>query len=359
MYIYNGVRAHLSLNRWRSIGSEGRNSKVHIAHDPQLNEILVLKEITKESLEQQNIADFFLEAQILNEANHPHIMPVRYAAHDENNVYITMPYFMTGSVNTLMEQNHLTVREIIKYSLDFLSGLLFIHIKGMLHLDLKPTNIIINDNDRAILTDFGLARYLDDYGFALQEMQYSQHRSPESYDTDTKTVLDDVYQAGLTLYRMCNGNDLFKNQYKNLLESNNFNSDDIVQSIKKGEFPDRKFYLPHIPKKLRSIINKMLHPDPDKRCNNVLDVINSLSKIDENIDWEYTRDKNGNKHSWCLDNEKSTTNVILGISEGGHWKITAQKLTKTSGRTTNISKLTKVFGSELEAFKFLEENMNQ
>lgn len=357
MFIYNGIEAHLSLNKWKSIGGEGRNSKVHIAHDPQLNEALVLKEITKKSLDDQKVTDYFLEAQILNEANHPHIMPICYAAQDKDNVYITMPFYEKGSVNTLMEQKPLTVREIIKYSLDFLSGLLFIHVKGMLHLDLKPTNIIVNDNDRAILTDFGLARYLDENGFASQEWQYTQHRSPESYNTTDKTVLDDVYQAGLTLYRMCNGNEVFKNQHKIVVEGNNFEREKIIEAIQKGVFPDRKFYLPHIPKKLRGIINKAMHIDPDKRYKNVLEIINALSKIDENLDWEYTQNNDANKHSWCLDKEKSQITISLEKTND-EWKTSTQKLTKASGRTTNISGMNAVFGNEEEAFKFLEGNFN-
>jgi eukaryotic-like serine/threonine-protein kinase len=357
MYIYNGVQAQLSLQKWKPIGSEGKNSKVYVALDPQLNEALVLKEITKASLDEQQIDNYFLEAQILNEANHPHVMPIRFAAQDGDNIYITMPYYSRGSVNTIMDQRQLTVREIIKYSLDFLSGLLFIHIKGMLHLDLKPTNIIINDNDRAILTDFGLARHLNDVGFASQDMQYTLHRSPESYTTNDKTVLDDIYQAGLTLYRMSNGNEVFKDQFKTIAALMNNDRAKIADAVRKGKFPDRKYYLPHIPKKLRKVINLAMHQDPDKRYQNVLDIINALSKIDENLDWEYTHDKEGNIHSWILDEEKSRITITL-IKVGEKHKASGMKMTKASGRTTNISKASMEFSNETDAFKFLEDNLS-
>ena len=81
----------------------------------------------------------------------------------------------------------------------------------MLHLDVKPTNIIINDADRALLTDFGLSRYLNEYGLAEQELGYVKHISPQYLETTSRTMQDDIYQAGLTLYRMCNGNKNWKN----------------------------------------------------------------------------------------------------------------------------------------------------
>lgn len=350
MFILNRVRAQLSLDKWRSIGGEGRNSKVWVACDTQLDQVLVLKEITKESLDQQNVENYFLEAKTLNEGNHPHVMPVRYAAEDEENIYITMPYYEKGSINGLIDQKMLTVRDIVKYSLDFLSGLLYIHIKGMLHLDIKPTNVIINDFDRAILTDFGLSRYLDEDGFANQAWQYRYHRSPESYETNDKTVLDDIYQAGLTMYRMCYGNSVFHAQYQSLLMQENGDSNRVTAYIKAGSFPDRGYGLPHIPTKLRNIVKKAIHHNPDRRYQSVLDIINDLSKIDEYLDWEYTVNEDSTKFSWSYN--KETSIITLNLEEqASKWLITGKKYLKSSQKTQNINKVKGTFNTLEEAFK--------
>ena len=202
----------------------------------------------QKSLDEQQVENYFLEAQMLNATSHPHIMPVRYAAQDENKIYITMPYYEKGSINSLINNRMLTVREIIKYSLDFLSGLLFIHIKGMLHLDVKPTNIIINDADRALLTDFGLSRYLNEYGLAEQELGYVKHISPQYLETTSRTMQDDIYQAGLTLYRMCNGNKELEKQYVPYIQGGRIDVPKFGQALINEEFPNRKLHLPHIPK---------------------------------------------------------------------------------------------------------------
>jgi serine/threonine protein kinase len=353
MFTLNRVRAHLSLDKWKNIGGEGRNSKVWIARDTQLEQVVVLKEITKQSLEQQNIDDYFLESKMLNDGSHPHIMPVRYAAEDENFIYITMPYYKKGSINSIINNKMLTVREVVKYSLDFLSGLLYIHIKGMLHLDIKPTNIIINDYDHAILTDFGLSRYLDEDGFADQAWQYRNHRSPESYETNAKTVLDDIYQAGLTMYRMCYGNSVFQSQFDSLFAQNNGDIHKVVEYIKAGEFPNRSIGLPHIPRKLHNIIKKAIHPDPDKRYQSVLDIINDLSKIDENLDWEFNVNDDGTKFSWSYN--KETTVVTLNLEEqGDKWLVTGKKYIKSSDRLQNMNKVKGTFNNLEEIFKHVE-----
>lgn len=357
MFTINAVRANLTLQKWRSLGAiEGRNSTVHVAKDPQLNEVLVLKEITKESLDRQRITNYFLEAQILNEGKHPHVMPIRYAAEDEENIYITMPYYEAGSINKLMESKFLTVREIIKYSLDFLSGLMYIHIKDMIHLDVKPTNIIINDCDRAILTDFGLSRYLDEYGLAEQDWQYRSHRSPEAYDTVDRSIQDDIYQAGITIYRMCNGNVEFKSQLDALIQ---FCQGDAVMFgsyVKRGAFPDRNMFLPHIPNKLRKALKKAIHPDTDKRYKTVLELINALSVIDENLDWEYTINTSEDHHSWLLN--RGSTQICLHVKpHNGEWFVYGEKA--TSKRVTQIKKVKKNVTTLPEAFAHVEQMLSE
>jgi eukaryotic-like serine/threonine-protein kinase len=355
----NHVKPNLSLDQWKRIGDvEGKNSEVWIARDTQLEQVLILKKITKKSLERQNVEDYFAEAKILNESSHPHIMPICYSAEDDKNVYITMPYYEKGSMNSIIDKQSLSIRDIIKYSLDFLSGLLFIHIKGLLHLDIKPTNIIINEADRAILTDFGLSRYLDETGIASQKLQYTQHRSPESYSTVDKTQLDDIYQAGLTLYRLCNGNEDFKKQHEIFITKHNRDLQKVSKSIVKGEFPNRKKFLPHVPKKLRRVINKMIQPDPKLRYQDVLSIINDLSKIGETLDWKCDIINLEQEFVFVYEDDKTVITIKV-IKNGQKFAVSGTKYTKKSKNTINQPKIKSTHDSLDEAFEYLEKILPQ
>ncbi|MFZ4452103.1 serine/threonine-protein kinase [Salibacterium aidingense] len=350
------IEPHLNIEMYNKIGDEeGKNSEVWVARDTQLEQGLILKKITKKSLDQQDVNDYFTEAKLLNTSKHPHIMPIYYSAEDGENVYITMPYCSKGSLNSILEKRFLTSREIIRYTLDLLSGLLFIHIKGLLHLDIKPTNVMIDDTNKALLTDFGLSKYLNENGFAEQRRQYVAHRSPEAYITTDKTIQDDIYQAGLTLYRMCNGNAEFKNQLE-YLKNNSANDGEIIKKIQKGQFPDRKAYLPHIPKRLQKVINKMLHTDIDKRYQDVLDIINDLSKIDETLDWWY--EEKECLYKWTL--EKETSIVTIWVEyKGDKYLTSAKKYVKSSGNTQNQPRFSNTNDTFAEMIAHVEGILSQ
>ncbi|MFT9820362.1 serine/threonine-protein kinase [Lysinibacillus sp. NPDC056185] len=348
----NVIEVNVNVEVIKQIGAdEGLNSEVYLVRDRQLEEFMVLKKISKESLIGQSISDFFLEAQMLNECNHPNVMPIRYAGETSEYISITMPFYSKGSLASVTEGKLLNVQKIIEYSLDFLNGLLFIHIKGLLHLDIKPTNIMLNDSDRGVITDFGLAKYLDDSGFAVQKRQYVRHRSPQTFETIERTVLDDIYQVGLTLYRLCNGDDNFHSQYESLVESGQNPKDFISKAL----FPNRTEYLPHIPKKLRSIINKTLEVDTAKRYQSMLDLINDVSKIEDFIIWDVEIEVN--KYTWSYVNGKMKYEVTLFIEEG-RCHSTGFKINQETGNKTKFNKYNKTYTSKTEAFKELTKSLS-
>lgn len=229
------VVTQLTFEFIREIGGEGLNSKAFLARDIQLDSQIVVKSILKSDFELKE--DYFNESKMLYSSRHPNIMVINYACEDVDKIYLSMPYHSRGSLNTLMNKRFLSVREIVKYSLDFLSGLHFVHTKKLVHFDIKPTNIIIDDSNRALLTDFGLTKYTDANGFASPDKIYMKHYVPDALVTTTLTNQYDIYQAGLTLYRMCNGNDDFNSQCTSLTQENVMN----------GTFPLRDKFLPHIP----------------------------------------------------------------------------------------------------------------
>lgn len=295
------------------IGHEGKNSTVHIAHDNQLDTEIVVKKVKKTDFKDSTM--FFDEAKMLYSSNHPNIAPIQYSCQDDDFIYITMPLFQKGSLNSLIEARPLTISEIVKYSIDFLSGLHHIHSKRLLHCDIKPTNILISDSNDAILTDFGLARYLNDEGLTVIDKFYHFHRAPETITSAIISHHSDIFQAGLTIYRLCNGNSFFKDQLnKYIKHDNTFDDDKFMKAIFDGKFPDRSAYLYHIPQNLRNYIRKALNTNPSLRYSSVLDFLNDLAKIEIDYNWQMIPADNG--CDWqCIKDDKEYIISVTELSE--------------------------------------------
>lgn len=323
------TKTNLDFEEIGPIGNnEGKNSEVFLAKDIQLDAELVVKKI--EISKFKSIDEYFLEAKILYDNKHPNIMEIQWASKDDKFIYLSMPFLKKGSLNSLIDERYLSIREIIKYSLDLLSGVAYIHSKGLVHLDIKPTNILLDQSNKAILTDFGLSKYLDINGITNQSNSYIPHIEPEWFLHSGRTVLSDIYQIGLTLYRLCNGNNILKQQ---LVDLNVNSKDRLKEVVLNGTYPNRYYFLPHIPIKLRKIIKKALDTDINKRYNNVIEIMNDISEIDENLDWKFTNNKDELYYLIKDDNK-----ISIGLKENNdNIDILCTKTNLSTGRTTNMN----------------------
>lgn len=303
MLIYQ--QAVVSFSKIREIGQNGQNSKVFLAHDKNLDANIALKEVSKNSIDYKT---FFDEAKSLYLSSHPNIVQINYASEDNNNVYIALPYYKNGSLKEKITNNFLTVRDIIRYSVHILNGLHNIHSKGLIHFDIKPDNILISDRDEAMISDFGLAKLIDPlYNTAIPPKLYNKQLAPEYFTIDKSTFTGfsykyDIYQVGLTMYRMCVGNEEFISQF------NQYDNDTLSIAVMKEKFPDRKAYPLHIPKKLSMAINKCLKVNLTLRPDSALEVINKIADVDEKLlDWKF---KVTNTHSvWSNSKSRKTIKV--------------------------------------------------
>ena len=224
-----------------------------------------------------------------------------------------MPYLKRGSLHNLLNTRYLTLKEIIKYSLDFLSAIEYVHSRGVIHCDIKPNNILIDDNNNAKLTDFGSALYLYN-GKARLKNVYYKHIAPEQCTNSLISKKVDIYQIGTTLYRMCNGNYEYDKQAKRYKDLNS-----LKVACARGRFPVRKKYLPHIPKEMIKVIERCININPDERYDDVLDIMNDLASIDVNLDWNFEIE-DVNTFIWMNNIDNSRVEIIL-YKDHGNWSI--------------------------------------
>lgn len=339
----NNMVAEVNFDILEDIGAEGKNSDVFKIRDSALNAEMVLKRVAKTKF--QNPDQYFDEARILYHHQHPNVVEVNYGCQDSDFVYLTMPFYKNGSLSSLMATRFLTLREIIRFSVQFLSGLHHIHSNGLLHFDLKPDNILLSDRKEAMLSDFGLAKYMDEYGFSSPDLLYVKQFPPEGNWTRDFTTAFDIYQAGLTMYRMCVGPDAFNEQWKGYFNPQ-FDEARFVSDLNDGTFPDRDLIPVHIHSKIKNIIKACLNVDPDDRPEAALDVINAICDVDMNmLDWQYELVGTGRKWS-----KKSSTGLLYCLEVDEHGKSIAYKVSQT--RRTNINEYTldRISNRKIQAF---------
>ena len=296
----------------KNIRSEGVNSSLYLVRDLQVGSNFILKKVDKKLLKDAD--RYFEESKKMYKLKHPNIMNIHSASYDDKYIYITMPYLKNGSIQHLIENQNLTLRQIIKYSLDFLSAIYYIHENNIIHCDIKPNNILINDEGNAILTDFGSALYLNNLGRAKLKNVYYKHIAPEQCTNSTINKKIDIYQIGTTLYRLCNGNEEYNKQAKKYKDLNS-----LKIACAKGKFPIRKKYLPHVPKDMIKIIEKCINVDVNQRYDDVIEIMNDISSVNVNLDWYYNKE-NEEKFTWTLNTNERYINIML-IKSGNMWEI--------------------------------------
>lgn len=305
---------------------EGRNSEVFRAFDRQLNAEIVVKRIAKAGF--LNPDEYFGEARKLYEARHPNVVDVRYACEDADHIYLAMPLYPGGSLQRLRKAVPMTVRQIIGFGLDFLQGLHHVHTQGLVHFDIKPSNILLDVSGKAALADFGIAKHLRVDGLASVDKLYFLHWPPEYMAAPDLSQAADIYQAGLTLYRLIVGVDSLEKQSQAL------SSDQIEESIRRGALPNRTAFPLHVPRQLSDVVKTALALDPATRFPSVLDMMAALAAVNTSLDWIYTASPDGSRQAWEIGERDQIPKVVLEKTPSA-WNVTTTKTNAETGVARN------------------------
>lgn len=262
----------------------GNFGEVWLVTDTGLNHDYALKLIPPNKVINQ--ANFFQEAQVLKQVEHNNVIKVEdTGTMSDGRIYVKMEYLKKGSLEDKARGDYIHLSKAKKIMIDILRGLEYAHSKGVLHRDIKPGNILIGNSNQGILSDFGLA--LPDISTLdtsqLKQYHYVLHLAPEVNKLSDYTDLSDIYAAGITLYRLVNG-DNYLPQLSPI---------DAKLQAQSGKFPDRTKYRNFVPRQLKTIINKAININPHKRFESAANFRKALEQLAIELNWDEIKVQNG------------------------------------------------------------------
>lgn len=264
------------LGRFRVIKEIGRGGMglVFLGMDTELKRQVALKLLRVERDDALSYQRFLRESQAAGQLRHDNIVPVLSVERlSDGRLVIVMPFIEGPSLRQrLREPEPLTFRKMAEYLMHVADGLTAAHAVGIIHRDVKPANILLDQQDgRAKLTDFGLARSsgaeetLTQEGIIVGTPEYlcpEQARNPEVHD-----VRSDLYSLGITLYESLTGVVPFRGTPFEV-----FHSHAIQEPI-----PPRQLNR-SIPAELQTICLKCLEKEPARRYSTALALREDLER---------------------------------------------------------------------------------
>lgn len=242
----------------KSIG-EGGMANVYLANDKILDRKVAVKVLRGDlSSDDRFIRRFQREALSVSNLSHPNIVEVYDVGEEDGEYYIVMEYIEGKTLKQLLKKREsLTLTEVIDIMTQLTDGIAHAHESYIIHRDIKPQNIMIQDDGRIKITDFGIA-------MALNATQLTQTNSvmgsvhylpPEQASGKGATVKSDIYSMGILMYELLTGTVPFKGD----------NAVEIALKHMKDKIPSIRKQDPSIPQSVENILMKATAKNPRNR----------------------------------------------------------------------------------------------
>jgi eukaryotic-like serine/threonine-protein kinase len=190
------------------LGSGGM-STVYLARDETLDRPVAVKVMHREMSEQEDqLQRFRQEARAVAKLTHPNVVSVIDAGEDGGHPYIVFEYVKGETLKQRIGRvGALDTQEAIAYAIEVARGLSVAHARNMVHRDIKPQNVLIDEEGRAKLTDFGISRQLEQDGVTAtgRVLGTTDYVAPEQAMGKGADPRSDIYSLGVVLYEMLVG----------------------------------------------------------------------------------------------------------------------------------------------------------
>ena len=243
----------------RLIGSGGMGV-VFKAYDTELHRPVAVKLLAPYLASSGSARNrFSREARAAAAVVDDHVVPIHNVETDGEHPFLVMKFIAGGSLQQRLDrEGPLDVCEVLRIGIHTAKGLAAAHAQGLIHRDVKPSNILLDEGvDRALLTDFGLARATDDASLTRSGFHPGtpHYMSPEQVRGEAIDARSDLFGLGCVLYALCTGHPPFRSEtsYAVLRRI----TDDTPRSIRETNVS--------VPAWLERIVMKLLAKSPDGR----------------------------------------------------------------------------------------------
>jgi non-specific serine/threonine protein kinase len=259
--------------------------EVYLAEDTKLRRKVALKVLPEDmASDPERLERFKREARAVAALNHPNIVTIYSVEEVEGVHFLTMELVEGKTLADLVPAKGLKLDRFFELATPIADALSVAHEKGITHRDLKPGNIMVGDDGRVRVLDFGLAKLLTEASADEEDTQLATreglavgtapYMSPEQVQGKNVDHRSDIFSLGILFYEMATGSRPFKGE----------TSADLVSSILR-DTPDSVTDLKvEMPRHLGRIIRHCLEKDPERRLQAAKDVRNELEGLRQEVE---------------------------------------------------------------------------
>lgn len=265
------------FGRYRLLAELGRGGMgiVYRAEDPQLKRTVALKVLLDNRFADPiQCTRFQREAEALAQLHHPAIVSIHEVGTHDGRPFLALEYVPGGTLAHRLRGQPQPIAESVALMVRLVGAVQHAHTLGIVHRDLKPGNVLIGDDlASAKISDFGLARRMDEHGLTETGaiLGTPGYLAPEQTVGSGSTVgpTADIYSLGAILYEMLTGRPPFRGE--NLLET--------LELARTTDPVAPRRLRSSIPRNLETITLKCLQRDPRKRYTNAADLLADLERF--------------------------------------------------------------------------------
>lgn len=263
------------IDRYRltSVLGSGGMSTVYLAHDATLDREVAVKVLHREVAQDDGqLERFRREARQVASLSHPNIVPVIDAGEDEGGHPFIVFQYVRGETlkQRIRRSDRLAVPEAVAYAIEIALGLGAAHASGIIHRDVKPQNVLLDEEGRAQITDFGIARSLGTEGLTAtgRVLGTTDYVSPEQalgHEVDGRS---DIYSLGICLWEMLTGNVPFTGETP------------VAVAMKhvREAVPDVQRLRPEVSAALAGVVDRAIVKEPEERYPDTTALIEDLQQ---------------------------------------------------------------------------------